>query len=107
MCPLFWCLNPPKEGPFQAKQGSFRFQVYIYILIFCMYVCLVPECMKIQLTFVLTSSISCVDHIDYSHLCVHLNHVKSKLHKCVYVCEYCVNMDVSDTQGNLTQVTYL
>ena len=73
-----------------------------------MYVCLVPECMKIQLTFVLTYSILCVDHIDYSHLYdVHLNHVKSKLHKCVYVCEYCMNMDVSDTQGNLTQVTYL
>ena len=31
ICPLFWCLNPPKEGPLQSKQGSFRFQVYIYI----------------------------------------------------------------------------
>ena len=34
VCPLFWCLNPPKEGPFQAKQGSFRLQVYIYIYIY-------------------------------------------------------------------------
>ena len=23
--------NPPKQGPFQSKQGSFGFQVYIYI----------------------------------------------------------------------------
>ena len=26
--PLFWWLNPPKQGPFQPKQGSFGFQVY-------------------------------------------------------------------------------
>ena len=80
--------------------------IYIYTPIFCMYVCLVPECMKIQLTCVLTYSMLCVYHIDYSPLYLHLNHVKSKLPKCVYVCEYCVNMDVSDTQGNLTQVNY-
>ena len=28
---LFWWLNPPKQGLFQSKQGSFGFQVYIYI----------------------------------------------------------------------------
>ena len=27
VCPLFWGLNPAKQGPFQAKQGSFGFQV--------------------------------------------------------------------------------
>ena len=31
VCPLCWGLNPPKQGPVQAKQGSFGFQVYIYI----------------------------------------------------------------------------
>ena len=30
VCPLFWGLNPPKEGLLQPKQGSFGFQVYIY-----------------------------------------------------------------------------
>ena len=30
VCPLFWGLNPPKEGPFHSKQGSFGFQVYNY-----------------------------------------------------------------------------
>ncbi len=25
--PLFWGLNPPKEGPFQSQEGSFGFQV--------------------------------------------------------------------------------
>ncbi len=25
-CPLFWGFNPPKEGLFQSKQGSFGFQ---------------------------------------------------------------------------------
>ena len=30
-CPLFWGLNPLKEGRFQSKQGSFGFQIYIYI----------------------------------------------------------------------------
>ena len=31
MCPLFWWLNPPKQGFFffQSKQGSFGFQVAI------------------------------------------------------------------------------
>ena len=28
VCPLFWGLNPPKEGPFHSKQGSFGFQVF-------------------------------------------------------------------------------
>ena len=28
VCPLFWGFNPPKEGFFQSKQGSFGFQVY-------------------------------------------------------------------------------
>ena len=32
VCPLFWGLNPPKEGPFHSKQGSFRFKVYTYNL---------------------------------------------------------------------------
>ena len=27
--PLFWRLNPPKQGLFQAKQGSLRFKVDI------------------------------------------------------------------------------
>ena len=36
VCPLFWGFNPPKEGLFQSKQGSFGFQVYIYI---CIYIC--------------------------------------------------------------------
>ena len=31
VCPLFWWFNPPKQGLFQSKQGSFGFQVYIYI----------------------------------------------------------------------------
>ena len=31
ICPLFLGFNPPKEGPFQSKQGSFGLQVYIYI----------------------------------------------------------------------------
>ncbi len=26
VCPLFWWLNPPKEGLFQSEQGSFGFQ---------------------------------------------------------------------------------
>ena len=34
VCPLFWGFNPPKQGLFQSKQGSFGFQVYIYIFIF-------------------------------------------------------------------------
>ncbi len=25
VCPLFWGFNPPKQGPFQSKQGSFGF----------------------------------------------------------------------------------
>ena len=29
VCPLLWGLNPPKQGPFQAKQGSFGFQAII------------------------------------------------------------------------------
>jgi len=28
VCPLFRGLDPPKEGPFQSKQGLFGFQVY-------------------------------------------------------------------------------
>ena len=32
ICPLFLGLNPSKEGLFKSKQGSFGFQVYIYIL---------------------------------------------------------------------------
>ena len=31
VCPLFLGFNPPKHGLFQSKQGSFGFQVYIYI----------------------------------------------------------------------------
>ena len=31
ICPLFLGLNPSKEGLFKSKQGSFGFQVYIYI----------------------------------------------------------------------------
>ena len=31
----FGVLNPPKEGPFQSKQGSFGFKVYIYIYFIC------------------------------------------------------------------------
>ena len=27
ICPLFLGFNPPKQGPFQSKQGSFGFQV--------------------------------------------------------------------------------
>ena len=30
VCPLFWGLNPPKQGLFQSKQGSFGFQAYIH-----------------------------------------------------------------------------
>ena len=26
VCPLFWGFNPPEEGLFQSKQGSFGFQ---------------------------------------------------------------------------------
>ena len=33
VCPLFLGFNPPKEGRFQSKQGSFGFQVCIYIYI--------------------------------------------------------------------------
>ena len=29
VCPLFWWLNPPKQGLFQSKQGSFGFQGYM------------------------------------------------------------------------------
>ena len=29
VCPLFWWLNPTKQGLFQSKQGSFGFQVRI------------------------------------------------------------------------------
>ena len=29
VCPLFWWLNPSKQGLFQSKQGSFGFQVQI------------------------------------------------------------------------------
>ena len=29
VCPLFWWLNPSKQGLFQSKQGSFGFQVCI------------------------------------------------------------------------------
>ena len=32
-CSLFLGFNPPKEGPFQSKQGSFGFYVYIHIYI--------------------------------------------------------------------------
>ena len=28
ICPLFWGFNPPKQGLFQSKQGSFGFQVF-------------------------------------------------------------------------------
>ena len=31
VCPVFWGFNPPKQAPFQSKQWSFGFQVYIYI----------------------------------------------------------------------------
>ena len=31
----FLKVNPPKHGLFPSKQGSFGFQVYIYIVIFC------------------------------------------------------------------------
>ena len=34
VCPLFWGFNPPKEGLFQSKQGSFGFQVYIYYILY-------------------------------------------------------------------------
>ena len=27
--PLFLKVNPPKQGPFQSKQGSFGFSVYL------------------------------------------------------------------------------
>ena len=30
VCPLFWGFNPPKEGLFQSKHGSFGFQVSIH-----------------------------------------------------------------------------
>ena len=34
VCPLFWGLDPPKQGPFQAKQGApFGFQVTLYRLL--------------------------------------------------------------------------
>ena len=29
VCPPFWGLNPPTQGLFQSKQGSFGFQVCI------------------------------------------------------------------------------
>ena len=29
VCLLFWGLNPPKEGPFHSRQGSFGFQVCV------------------------------------------------------------------------------
>ena len=32
-CPLFWWLNPSKQGLFQSKQGSFGFQAYIDICV--------------------------------------------------------------------------
>ena len=32
VCPLFWGLNHPKQGLFQSKQGSFRCEVYIYMV---------------------------------------------------------------------------
>ena len=32
VCPLFWWLNPSKQGLFQSKQGSFGFQVYIHYI---------------------------------------------------------------------------
>ena len=35
-----WGLNPPKEGLFQSKQGSFGFQVYIYIHKKCVHTCM-------------------------------------------------------------------
>ena len=28
VCSLFLKVHPPKQGPFQSKQGSFGFQVY-------------------------------------------------------------------------------
>ena len=34
VCPLFWGFNPPKQGPFQSKQGSFGFQVYMRLCFF-------------------------------------------------------------------------
>ena len=33
-CPLFWWLNPPKQGLFESKQGSLRY-TYIYADVFC------------------------------------------------------------------------
>ena len=38
VCPLFWGLNPPKQGLFQSKQGSVGFQVYIYTYIIYIYI---------------------------------------------------------------------
>ena len=37
VCSLFWWLNPTKQGLFQSKQGSFGFQVYIYICLYIVY----------------------------------------------------------------------
>ena len=36
VCPLFWGLNPPKEGTLQSKQGPFGFWVYIYTYMSCL-----------------------------------------------------------------------
>ena len=36
VCPLCWWFNPPKQGLFHSKQGSFGFQVYIYIYLHCL-----------------------------------------------------------------------
>ena len=33
VCPLFWGLNPQKEGLFRSKQGSFGFQVYMRLVL--------------------------------------------------------------------------
>lgn len=30
-CPLFWGFNPPQQGLFQFKHGSFGFQAYTYL----------------------------------------------------------------------------
>ena len=45
VCPLFWWLNPPKQGLFQSKQGSFGFQVGIYIInTFLLPCCMLQSC---------------------------------------------------------------
>ena len=33
VCPLFWGLNHPKEGPFHSKQVSFGFQLFVGIIV--------------------------------------------------------------------------